>query len=60
MKKEFQQYKGFGISYVGNTYTATAYANPTFQGTNIAKIKRAINQYLRDEKYLDYTEIYTV
>jgi|GEM_PF-3840310 len=60
MKKEYQTYKGFGINLIRNEYTASAYANPTFFGSNLAKIKKAINQYLKDEKYTDYNEIYHI
>ena len=60
MKKSIQYYKGFGINLIQNEYTASAYANPTFYGTNVAKIKKAINQYLRDEKYTDTNEIYHI
>ena len=60
MKKEYQYYKGYGINLIRNEYTASSYANPTFYGKNISKIKRAINQYLRDEKYTDTNEIYHI
>ena len=60
MKVEYQTYKGFGINLIANTYIANAYANPSFQGKNISKIKKAINQYLRGEKYTDYNETYII
>ncbi len=59
-KKEYQTYKGYGINLIQKEYTASAYANPTFYGTNISKIKKAINQYLRDEKYADTNKIYYI
>lgn len=60
MKVEYQTYKGFGINLNKNEYLASAYANPSFYGKNISKIKKAINQYLRDEKYTNYNEIYII
>ena len=60
MKVEYQTYKGFVITLIANTYRANAYANPSFQGKNISKIKKAINQYLKDEKYTNYNEIYII
>ena len=59
-KKDYQIYKGFMLSLNKKEYTASAYANPVFVGNNLAKIKRAINQYLRDEKYRDTNEIYHI
>lgn len=59
MKKKYQYYKGYGI-YYGKEYTASSYSNPTFYGKNISKIKKAINQYLRGEKYTDTNEIYHI
>ena len=58
MKVEYQTYKGFGITLIGNVYRANTYANPSFQSKNLSKIKKAINQYLRDENYKDYNETY--
>ena len=61
MKIKHQTYKGFGITLVhGVEYRAKAYANPSFIGRNLAKIKRAINQYLRDEAYTDVHETYHI
>lgn len=60
MKVEYQTYKGFGITLIANVYRANSYANPSFQGKNLSKIKKAINQYLRDEKYTDYNETYHI
>jgi len=60
MKKEYQTYKGYGIRLIKNEYTASTYANPTFYGNNINKIKKAINDYLRGKKYKDYTETYYI
>ncbi len=60
MKKDIQHYKGFVINLIGKECTASAYANPTFFGNNIAKIKKAINKYLRDEEYTDYNDIYHI
>ena len=60
MKKEYQTYKGYGINLIQKEYTALSYANPGFFGSNLSKIKRAINQYLRDEKYTDTNEIYHI
>jgi hypothetical protein len=60
MKVEYQTYKGFGITLIANVYRANAYANPSFQSKNLSKIKKAINQYLRDEKYTGYNEIYHI
>lgn len=40
-------FKGFGITYQRKTYTAAAYANPTFYNSNLAKLKTEINQYLK-------------
>jgi len=54
MKQKFQTYKGFGINLICGEYTASAYANPTFYGTNLAKIKTAINKYLKDENFTDF------
>ena len=45
MKKKYQTYKGYGINLIRNEYTASAYANPSFFGNNLAKIKKAINLY---------------
>lgn len=42
------QYKGFTINYLRGEYRADAYANPQFSNTNLAKLKQAINQYLRN------------
>jgi len=41
------QYKGFTINYLRGEYRADAYANPQFSNTNLAKLKREINQYLK-------------
>lgn len=60
MKKEYQTYKGYGIECRKRQYIAKCYANPTFYGNNIAKIKIAINQYLRGENYNDYNETYKI
>ena len=40
-------FKGYGINYLHKEYTASAYANPTFTHTNLAKLKQNINEYLR-------------
>ena len=42
------QYKGFTINYIKGEYRANAYANPEFINTNLAKLKKEINQYLKD------------
>lgn len=57
-----EHYKGYGINknVISREYTASSYANPTFYGRNIAKIKRAINQYLKDERYTDTNEVYHI
>jgi hypothetical protein len=48
-KKDPIQYKGFTINYIGGEYRADAYANPQFTNTNLAKLKKEINQYLITE-----------
>ena len=48
-KKDPIQYKGFTINYLRGEYRADAYASPQFTNTNLAKLKKEINQYLRDE-----------
>jgi hypothetical protein len=48
-KKDPIQYKGFTINYIGGEYRADAYANPQFTNTNLAKLKKEINQYLKTE-----------
>jgi len=40
-------YKGFGINFYASEYVAAAYANPTFTNTNLSKLKKQINNYLR-------------
>jgi hypothetical protein len=40
-------YKGFGINFYHNQYEAAAYANPTFCNTNLRKLKKEINSYLK-------------
>lgn len=40
-------YKGYGIVKYHGEWEAAAYANPTFNHTNLAEIKKLINQYLR-------------
>lgn len=60
MKKDFQTYKGYGINLVNNQYRAEAYANPTFYSNNLAKLKKAINQYLRGENYTNVHEYYNI
>lgn len=40
-------YKGYAITKINGEYRAEAYANPSFYSTNLAKIKKQINQYLR-------------
>ena len=40
-------YKGYGINFYHNEYRASAYANPTFTHTNLKKLKKLINQYLK-------------
>jgi hypothetical protein len=40
-------YKGFGINFIHDQYEASAYSNPTFYNTNLAKLKQKINEYLR-------------
>lgn len=40
-------YKGYGINYINGAYRAEAYANPSFSNTNLAKLKKRINQYLK-------------
>ena len=60
MKQKFQTYKGYGISLNSNQYIAKCYANPTFYGTNLAKIKKAINQYLKDENFEDFAGIFEI
>lgn len=42
------QYKGFTINRIGNTYRADAYASPQFSGTNLNKLKKEINNYLKN------------
>ena len=48
-KKDPIQYKGFTINYLRREYRADAYASPQFTNTNLAKLKKEINEYLRDE-----------
>jgi hypothetical protein len=48
-KKDPIQYKGFTINYLRGEYRADAYASPQFTNTNLAKLKKEINEYLRDE-----------
>ena len=57
-KKDQIQYKGFTINYLRGEYRADAYASPQFTNTNLAKLKKEINEYLKDEskggsKYAD-------
>ena len=40
-------YKGYGISKINGEYRANCYANPQFANSNIAKLKKEINQYLK-------------
>ena len=56
-KKDPIQYKGFTINYLRGEYRADAYANPQFTNTNLAKLKKEINQYLKTEsKKTSYAE----
>ncbi|MBC8306201.1 MAG: GNAT family N-acetyltransferase [Pelagibacterales bacterium] len=48
-KKDPIQYKGFTINYLRGEYRADAYASPQFTNTNLAKLKKEINEYLKDE-----------
>ena len=64
-KKTPIQYKGYTINYINGEYRADAYSNPQFTNTNLAKLKKEINQYLRDESkggstYADGGEIRTM
>lgn len=45
--KEAIHYKGFCINFIGSSYRAEAYANPSFYSTNLEDIKKQINQYLK-------------
>jgi hypothetical protein len=47
MKKNFQTYKGFGIHFIRGSYRTIAHANPQFENTNLTKLKKEINQYLK-------------
>jgi hypothetical protein len=49
MKKTPTTYKGFTINYIRGLYRADAYANPQFSNTNFSKLKKEINEYLREE-----------
>jgi len=60
MKQQFQTYKGYGISLNQGQYIARAYANPTFYGNNLSKIKRAINKYLKDDSFTDFNGTFEV
>lgn len=40
-------YKGYGITYLYSEYRAEAYANPSFYNSNLANLKKQINEYLR-------------
>jgi hypothetical protein len=51
------QYKGFTINYLRGEYRADSYAGPQFSNTNLAKLKKEINQYLKTEsKNTSYAE----
>jgi hypothetical protein len=60
MKLKFQLYKGYGIYLKENQYQASCYGNPFFYVTNLAKIKRAINKYLKDENFTEFNGIFEV
>ena len=41
-------FKGFGINFIRGEWRAEAYANPSFYNTNLTKLKKEINNYLRN------------
>lgn len=44
--KTVLQYKGYTITFWG-VWQARAYANESFDNTNLAKLKKEINNYLK-------------
>ena len=51
MKKStsfYQQYKGYGIRFINGEYRAEAYASPQFTETNLSRLKKIINNYLKN------------
>lgn len=46
-RKRILHYKGFVINFLYGEYRADAYANPQFTNTNLSKLKKEINQYLK-------------
>jgi hypothetical protein len=47
MKTKYKQYKGFGINYINGSYRAEAYSSPQFTETNLTRLKKLIDNYLK-------------